>query len=144
MSVKVESLVNSITVDTITNTIEVTQDQSFISISAIGDQGTKGIKGDTGEQGPVGPVGPDTDTEIIALAQTTDSTLSYTGDNLTGIAYADGATITLNAKILAYALGVLDSITQTFTYSAQVWTVTTSLGYTTGKLTSKTITVGKV
>jgi hypothetical protein len=50
----------------------------------------------------------------------------------------------LNSKVLAYTLGVLDSITQTFTYSAQVWTVTTTLIYTTGKLTGKTITVNKV
>lgn len=84
------------------------------------------------------------DADIIALAQTTDSTLSYSGDTLTGVSYVDSAFITSNAKVLAYTGSTLDSVTHTFTYDSQVWTVTTTLTYTSGKLTDKAISIGKV
>lgn len=84
------------------------------------------------------------DNEVIDLAQSTDTALTYSGNNLTGIAYAATSLITINAKVLAYSGNTLDSVVHTFTYQSQIWTVATSFTYSANKLTGKLITIGKV
>lgn len=82
---------------------------------------------------------------IIYLAENSDSTLFYTGEPLTGIAYANTIDITSNSKTLAYDVDdLLETTTHVFNYQAQTWTVTTTFSYTSGKLTGKSTTVGKV
>lgn len=86
-----------------------------------------------------------TDNAVIEAANAPNSTLSYTGDLLTGVAFTDTTDITNNSKVYAYDVSdVLQTVTHTFDYLAQTWTVTTTLSYTSGKLTGKSTTIGKV
>lgn len=84
------------------------------------------------------------DALVIYNAQSGNSTLSYTLGQLTGITYTDTADFTSNTKTLAYTGSQLDSITHVFTYSGETWTVTTTLAYSGGSLSTKTISVVKV
>ena len=85
------------------------------------------------------------DSVIIEEAGSGSSTLSYTGDLLTLITYADTADITNNTKTLSYdGSDLLETTTHVFNYQSQTWTVTTTLSYTSGKLTGKSKTIGKV
>lgn len=85
------------------------------------------------------------DNATIEAANAPNSTLSYTGDLLTGVTFVNTTEITNNSKVFAHDAGnVLQTITHTFDYLAQTWTVTTTLSYTSGKLTSKSTTIGKV
>lgn len=81
---------------------------------------------------------------IVELASNPDSTLNYTGDQLTSIDYIDNADFTNNSKVLTYTGSVLDQVVHTFDYNMQTWTVTIILSYTSGKLTGKTQTINKV
>ena len=82
---------------------------------------------------------------VIMVADASDATYSYTGDLLTAVAFVDTAEITNNSKTLAYDVNdLLETITHTFDYLSQTWTVTTTLSYTAGKLTGKSTAIGKV
>lgn len=82
---------------------------------------------------------------VLLVADASDATYSYTGDLLTGVTFIDTAEITNNSKTLAYDVDdLLKTITHTFDYLAQTWTVTTTFSYTAGKLTGKSTTIGKV
>lgn len=82
---------------------------------------------------------------VILVADASDSTMTYTGELLTGVTFVDTPEITNNSKTLAYDVDdQLETITHTFDYLGQTWTVTTSLSYTSGKLTGKSTTIGKV
>ena len=81
---------------------------------------------------------------VLYMAEKPNSTLSYTGELLTNIAYVDTTDIINNSKVLAYSSGLLETTTHTFDYLSQTWTVTTTLSYTAGKLTGKSTTIGKV
>lgn len=82
---------------------------------------------------------------VILVADASDSTMTYTGELLTGVTFVDTPEITNNSKTLVYDVSdQLETITHTFDYLGQTWTVTTSLSYTSGKLTGKSTTVGKV
>jgi len=87
---------------------------------------------------------PKEDYEVIEQAKSTNSTLSYTGSSLTGVSYLNSTLVTSNAKVLAYTGDQLDTVTHTFTYLTQVWTVTTTLIYSGIMLTNKNITINKV
>lgn len=82
---------------------------------------------------------------VILVADASDSTMTYTGELLTGVTFVDTPEITNNSKTLVYNVSdQLETITHTFDYLGQTWTVTTSLSYTAGKLTGKSTTIGKV
>jgi len=82
---------------------------------------------------------------VIMVADASDATYIYTGELLTGVTFVDTAEITNNSKTLGYDVDdLLETITHVFDYLSQTWTVTTTLSYTSGKLTGKSTTIGKV
>lgn len=134
-----------------------------------GKQGPQGDKGDKGDQGNQGPPGVNTwgsitgtlsnqtdlqavldgkldeqDSYIIDLANSSNATYSYTGSQLSTITYSNTAVITSNSKVFTYTGSQLDSIVHTFNYDGQLWTVTTTLSYTSGSLTGKNTGIVKV
>ena len=85
-----------------------------------------------------------TDNQIIDQASFYDATYSYTGEKLTTINYVDTADITSNTKTLGYNISdELIKTTHIFTYNSQTWTVTVDYAYSSGKLSTKTVTIGK-
>lgn len=111
-----------------------------------GSWGSWGLAGGSTIQtiGGGGTQATETDNAVIENANAPNSTFSYTGDLLTGVAFIDTTEITNNSKVLVYNSKLLETITHTFDYSAQNWTVTTTFSYTAGKLTGLSTTIGKV
>ncbi len=90
------------------------------------------------------PGGDTFDSSIIGSAELANSTLSYTTGLLTGIVYEDTSTVTNNSKVLSYDVSdFLETVTHTFDYSSQTWTVTKTMGYTGSDLTSTVVSIVK-
>ena len=154
-TIEVSPQVNEISLDTQTNEIVVqVSGNNTITISDTGIQGPVGnaswgqITGTLSDQADL-QAALDVklttdDSNIIDLANSGDSTLVYTGSQLTSINYVDTPSVTANSKSLIYTGDKRTSLVQIFTYDSQVWTVTTTLTYTGDLLTGKTVSVVKV
>lgn len=92
-----------------------------------------------------GPASASLDEEtVILIAEKADATYTYSGDDISSINYVDASGITNNSKVYSYDGEDVETVTHTFEYQTETWTVTTAYTYTAGKLTGKTRTIGKV